>query len=156
MGSFVLQILVLVLIALLAGCYFDGLLVLLPAQNQLSASSYIEVEQANTRLGTIRYRALVFASVLSQGALLLFSHNTHSILFWFTFISLLLVLAGLCITVLLVVPINKQVHTWSRQAPPPQWQEIRHLWHTYHTWRTILVLAAMFVQFLAILLPLYH
>jgi len=156
MGSFILQILVLVLVALLAGCYFDGLLVLLPAQKQLSASSYIEVEQANTRLGTIRYRVLVFACIFSQGALLLFSHNTRSILFWFSLLSLLLVLAGLCITMLLVVPINRQVHTWHQQAPPTCWQVIRQRWHTYHAWRTIMVLAAMLVQFLAILLPLYH
>jgi hypothetical protein len=156
MGSLVLQVLVMILIALLAGCYFDGLLVLLPAQNQLSASSYIEVEQANTRVGTIRYRILVFASILSQLSLLLFSHNLQSGLFWLSLLSMLLVIAGLLITVLRVVPINRQVHTWSPQVPPPHWQDIRHQWHVYHAWRTGLVLIAMLAQFFAILLPLFH
>lgn len=73
MGNFVLQMIVLVLVALLAGCYFNEFLVLLPAQKQLSASSYIEIEQANTRLGTIRYRLLIFTTLLSQ--LLLLTHD---------------------------------------------------------------------------------
>jgi hypothetical protein len=56
-------------VALLAGSYFSGVYVIVPAQRRLSASSYIEVEQANTRLGTIRFRILVFATMLMQVAL---------------------------------------------------------------------------------------
>jgi Domain of unknown function (DUF1772) len=152
MGSFVLQIVVLVLVALLAGCYFDGLLVLLPAQNQLSASCYIEVEQANTRLGTIRYRLLIFVTLFAQLLLLLVMRKWHMLLFQSTFVSMLLIVCATLITVRLVVPINRRVHTWSIQEPPAEWSRTRAQWHRYHAWRTWLVLLAMLLQFTAMLL----
>lgn len=126
---------------------------LIPAQKQLSASSYTEVEQANTRLGTIRYRVLIYATVLSQLCLLLFVHDISTKLFQLTFLSLLLVVGATIMTVFLVVPINRHVHTWSIQAPPATWKETRNLWHRYHYLRTALVLLAMILQFLAVLLP---
>ena len=152
MGSFVLQMVVLVLVALLAGCYFDGLLVLLPAQKQLSANSYIEVEQANTRLGTIRYRLLIFVTLFSQLLLLLVIHNWSALLFQATIVSMLLILGATLVTIRLVVPINRQVHTWSIQEPPAEWSCVRARWHRYHTWRTWLVLLAMLLQFAAVVL----
>ena len=152
MFHFTLEFIVLVLVALLAGCYFDGLFVLLPAQNRLSASSYVEVEQANTRIGTIRYRLLIFITLFAQLLLLLIIHNLSTFLFQATLVSMLLIVCATLITIRLVVPINRQVHTWSVQQPPAEWSHKRALWHRYHTWRTGLVLLAMLLQFTAVLL----
>lgn len=152
MQNFVLEMIVLVLVALLTGCYFDGFLVLLPAQKQLSVGSYIEVEQANTRIGTIRYRFLIFITLFAQLFLLFAIHNWRSLLFQSTLISMLLIICATLITIRLVVPINRQVHTWSAQQPPAEWSRKRALWHRYHTWRTGLVLLAMLLQFSAVLL----
>src|SRR5215471_9793604 len=128
----ILELMVTLFIALLAGSYFGTSLVDVPAQKFLSALSYIEVQQAATRLGTIRYRALVSITALSQLGLLLFVHAWTSRLFLFTFLSFLFVIGALLVTVLLVVPINSGVHTWSSQAPPSNWKEMQTKWHTYH------------------------
>jgi predicted small lipoprotein YifL len=152
MGSLVLQMVVLLLVALLAGCYFNGLLVLLPAQKQLSASSYIEIEQANTRLGTIRYRLLIVVTLFAQLLLLLVIHNWSALLFQATVVSMLFILCATLVTVRLVVPLNRRVHIWSIQEPPAEWSRVRALWHRYHTWRTWLVLLAMLLQFAAVVL----
>jgi hypothetical protein len=152
MGNTALELVVLILMALLAGCYFDGILVLLPAQDKLSASSYIEVEQANTRLGTIRYRVLIFATLLVQLLFLLTIEHWRSFLFASTLVSMLLIVCATVITVRRVVPINRYIHSWSAQQPPTGWANTRTLWHRYHIWRTALVLLAMLVQFSAIVL----
>lgn len=130
--------------------YFGTSLVDVPAQKFLSAFSYIEIQQAATRLGTIRYRALVLTTALSQLGLLLFLHAWTSRLFQFTFFSFLFVIGGLLITVLLVVPINAGVHTWSSQAPPSNWKEIQMKWHTYHYLQTAFVVVALILQLTAL------
>jgi hypothetical protein len=152
MFHLLLELIVLVLVALLAGCHFDGFLVLLPAQNRLSASSYVEVEQANTHIGTIRYRLLIFTTLLAQLFLLLLIHNLSIFLFQATLGSMFLIVCATFITIRLVVPINRRVHTWSIQHPPIEWSRTRVRWHRYHTWRTGLVILAMLLQFIAILL----
>lgn len=54
------------IVAIMFGTYLDGVMVLLPSQRQLSARSYIEQEQANTTLGTIRYRVLIAVTMATQ------------------------------------------------------------------------------------------
>lgn len=149
----ILELLVCGFTALLAGSYFGTSLVDVPAQNFLSASSYIEVQQAGTHLGTIRYRALVLSTAFLQLCLLLFLHMWTSRLFELTSLSLLFVIGAILTTVVLVVPINKRVHTWNRQAPPSNWKEAQTKWHRYHYLRTMFVVMALILQLIALRLP---
>ena len=146
----ILELTVTLFIALLAGSYFGTSLVDVPAQKFLSAFSYVEIQQAATRLGTIRYRALVLITALSQLGLLIFLRAWTSRLFQFTFLSFLFVIGALLVTVLLVVPINAEAHTWSSQTPPSNWKAMQRKWHTYHYLRTALVMIALLLQLTAL------
>lgn len=137
------------MVGLLAGSYFSGAYVIVPAQRHLSASSYIEVEQANTRLGTIRFRVLVFATMLLQVALMVQLRPRSGMEFLFTVAGFLLVVTATVITVRWVVPINAVIHSWNSLAPPADWQSLREKWAEYHLARTIFVCAALMAQTLA-------
>jgi uncharacterized membrane protein len=150
MPTVVLELVVTLFTALLAGSYFGTSLVDVPAQRFLSAASYVEIQQAGTRLGTIRYRALVLTTVVSQLAVLAYLRVWSSQLFQLNLLSLLFVIGGLLVTVLLVVPINAEAHTWSPAAPPGNWRAMQAKWHTFHYLRTALVLVAFILQLTAL------
>lgn len=143
------RVLVMIAVALLAGSYFSGAYVIVPAQRTLSASSYIEVEQANTRLGTVRFRILVFATMLLQVALMVQLRPAAGMEFFLTLIGFILVVAATVMTVRWVVPINAKVHSWSSLAPPADWQILRQKWAQLHLVRTVLTCVALIVQILA-------
>ena len=143
------RVLVMIAVALLAGSYFSGAYVIVPAQRRLSASSYIEVEQANTSLGTIRFRILVFATMLMQVALMAQLRPAAGAEFLLTTLGFLLVVAATVITVRWVVPINVTIHNWSFLTPPADWQAFRQKWAKYHLARTVLVCVALVAQTLA-------
>ena len=75
-------------------------------------------------LGTLL--ALAVATLLSQGAAR-----------WMFLASLVLMAAVLLITIGFEVPLNKQIHSWTADAPPPQWAQLRDLWLRRHVLRTI-------------------
>lgn len=143
--------LALLAVAIVAGCYLDGSLVLVPAQRRLSGPAYAEVEQANTALGTIRYRVLLALTLLSQVVLLAVDHHPGSPLFLLTLASVaVLIGTTVFVTVLRVVPINRAVHTWRAARPPADWAAVRDRWHRLHHRRTALVVLALLVQTVAV------
>jgi hypothetical protein len=143
------RVFVMIAVALLAGSYFSGAYVIVPAQRHLSASAYVEVEQANTRLGTIRFRVLVFATMLLQIALIIQLRSATGMEFLLTVSGFLLVVAATVITVRWVVPINATIHSWNFLTPPEDWQTLRQKWAGYHLARTVLVCIALLAQALA-------
>ena len=65
--------------------------------------------------------------------------------------SLILYAAALLITVLIEVPIDNQIKTWTTTTAPPDWQTIRDRWQFYHTDRTYLSLAGMACYLMAVI-----
>ncbi|WP_104091485.1 DUF1772 domain-containing protein [Arthrobacter sp. GMC3] len=145
----IIRILALATMGILTGAYVDGALVLVPAQNRLSASAYTESEQANTALGTIRYRILVFATI-GTGALLAITFAAHPAQLTLSVLAIILVVAATALTIARVVPINKKVHIWAASAPPSDWADTRRKWHRFHYIRTAMVLTAMLLQLFAV------
>lgn len=143
------RVLVMIALALLAGSYFSGAYVIVPAQRHLSASAYVEVEQANTRLGTIRFRILVFATMLLQIALIVQLRPLAGMEFLLTVAGFILVVAATAITVRCVVPINATINSWNFLSPPADWQALRRQWAGYHLARTVLVCLALLAQIIA-------
>jgi hypothetical protein len=69
-------------------------------------------------------------------------------------VALLGTLLGTASTLLINVPINVEViNTWSAQAPPSNWAEVRDRWDQAHAFRTALFVLAFACQLVAVLLP---
>ncbi len=83
--------------------------------------------------------ALAAATFLSQGTVR-----------WMFLASLVLVATVLVVTVAFEVPLNQQIQSWTADAPPPQWAQIRYLWLRRHLLRTIAATLAFVAAILGI------
>ncbi len=131
-----------------AGTYVNGVLVLLPAQRRLAARSYIEQEQANTALGTTRYRALIVATTCVQLAALHSQPDARPRILTATSILTVGVTTAL-VTVRRVVPINVAIRGWDPGNPPSDWSAVRTRWHQLHAVRTAGFTLALVLQIFA-------
>jgi hypothetical protein len=55
--------------------------------------------------------------------------------------GLVLIAADMAVTLICIVPINKQAQSWNASAPPPDWAELRDRWEEFHTIRTALIVS---------------
>jgi uncharacterized membrane protein len=68
---------------------------------------------------------LLFAAYLNQG-------RTR----WLFLSAGVLLLFGIVITVVIEVPINKQISSWTPASIPPNWMELRERWLSFHNVRS--------------------
>ncbi|UAY55051.1 anthrone oxygenase family protein [Arachidicoccus terrestris] len=64
--------------------------------------------------------------------------------FYFTLISIISLLIALLITLLVEVPIDNQIKTWTVSTVPSNWAVIREKWGTFHGLRTFASLASIY------------
>lgn len=64
--------------------------------------------------------------------------------FYFTLISFICLLIALLITLLVEVPIDNQIKTWTASTVPSNWAVIREKWGTFHGLRTFASLASIY------------
>lgn len=145
----IVKILSLLFVALIAGGWMMGSVLVVPAQKKLTASEYTAVEQANTSFGQRYFPIVVITSVILLAILLHLSRgNTGQMIL--IGCSLFLVVVALGFTRAKIVPINKQIDTWSIQNPPSNWQTTRNQWHRNHRIRTGLAVGAFILLSTAI------
>jgi uncharacterized membrane protein len=77
------------------------------------------------------------------------THGMHRALF---VVSGVLLLAGIVVTLVIEVPINKQIAVWTPSTMPPDWTSLRDRWVRFHWLRTVAGIAA----FVCALIPLVH
>lgn len=130
----------LLLAALLVGSIFGVWLSHNPAG--LDAATYIPQQQncvrsmrvTMPRLGALTVLATVLAAVLA--------HEDHIRLVTLAIAAACFVATGL-ITRFVSQPINTAVLTWSKDAPPANWTELRNSWWHWHVVRLRLGLVAL-------------
>jgi uncharacterized membrane protein len=57
--------------------------------------------------------------------------------------ALLFFMGALLITLLVNVPIDRQIEQWTVATLPPDWEGVRDRWQHYHTLRTFISLAGL-------------
>ncbi len=145
----IIKVVSLLLVALVAGGWMMGSVLVVSAQKKLTASEYTAVEQANTSYGKRYFPVVVILSVIALSTLLYLSRgNTTQMLLVSG--SLLLMMGALGFTGAKIVPINNKIDTWSVQSPPSDWQKTRDLWHRNHRIRTGLAVTAFVLLSIAI------
>jgi uncharacterized membrane protein len=73
--------------------------------------------------------------------------------FYFSVAACLLIIVALLITLLVEVPIDNQIKTWSAETIPSDWRAIRERWQYFHTARTFVSLASFASLAIAIIFP---
>ena len=149
MGANLLRFLLLFVLALLVGTMFGIWIGFNPSS--LSAAAYVELQQnairsLNTVLPAMGAACILFAAVLA----VLSKGNALSRNLLLAAIVLLIVAA--LITRFGNQPINAVVITWSAQALPANWVELRDHWWQLHVARTAAAMAALGLSILAVLM----
>lgn len=76
------------------------------------------------------------ASLLGLLILLIRSWKLRTAYFYCILAALVLFIVALLITVIIEVPIDNQIKTWSATTIPSNWENIRDRWEYFHTIRT--------------------
>jgi len=62
--------------------------------------------------------------------------------FYLNLIAFVLFIATLLITLIVEVPIDRQIQGWTISTLPVNWMILRHKWQRYHTLRTFICIAS--------------
>jgi uncharacterized membrane protein len=81
--------------------------------------------------------ALLPVALLSTLPVLLLAYGRRPETFFLTLAGLLLFIVTLLVTVLVEVPIVKQIVTWTISTLPDNWQQLRDRWAAFHLARII-------------------
>ena len=73
--------------------------------------------------------------------------------FFLNVAACLLIIVALLITLLVEVPIDNQIKTWTAETTPSDWEAIRERWQYFHTARTFVSLASLGSLAIAIIFP---
>jgi uncharacterized membrane protein len=81
--------------------------------------------------------ALLPATLLSMIPVLLFSHGGRPCTFYLTLAGFALFVVSLLVTIIVEVPIVKQIETWTPSSLPDNWQQLRDRWGAFHVVRVV-------------------
>jgi hypothetical protein len=125
----------LVLFVVLVSIFLGTLLVITPVIRDFDAATYIRVQQAMTRhvtpivTGVIGLAAAVTVAVAWEAR----SRRAS----WRWPLVALACLAGIALSsVVINVPINANLQSWSPTRPPTNWGTLRDRWDAFHVLRT--------------------
>jgi Anthrone oxygenase len=88
---------------------------------------------------------LVVLAALSQGLLLVQLRSSGSSAFLPSLIAFVMFLIAVAVTLLVEVPIDNQIRSWTPASLPADWTLIRDRWETFHVLRTFSALGGLIV-----------
>jgi len=146
MASNIVRFVLLVTLALLVGTMFGIWVGFNPTS--LSASTYVEQQQNAIRSLNMLLPAMGAICVALAVALAALTKDDPRSRYLLVAAALLMVLAGL-VTRFANQPINALVMTWSAQAPPANWAQLRDEWWQWHIVRSVAGITALALTALA-------
>ena len=150
----VAQVATIVLFGLAMGVLWGTWFSLSRTMNELSAETYLAVGHEIIKNLAVPMRILlpiVLLSALITLALLWSGGRTPA--FWWLLAGILLMVGVLAVTVIVEVPIDGQVKSWTVATLPADWRSIRSRWEFFHTVRTFLALGAFVAVTISGVLP---
>jgi len=139
------------LLALVTGVFWGTWFTLTRSIETFSATEFIHIGQ--TIIGNVAWpmRILMPACILFMimSALLVAEKNSAG--FYLSVTACLLIVVALLITLLVEVPIDNQIRTWTAETVPADWTTLRARWETFHAARTFVSLGSLGSLILAVL-----
>jgi uncharacterized membrane protein len=112
--------------------------------SQLSAETFVAVgHEMIQNLGGPMAILLPLALLSALVTLALLWRDGRAAAFWWLLAGFLLMVATLVITLVVEVPIDNQIETWTAATLPGDWRSIQSRWELFHTIRTFLSIAAV-------------
>jgi uncharacterized membrane protein len=126
-----------VLSSLVGGMYWGPWLALTRSMRTLKPEVFLAiVDRMNRNMESVM-TILTPAALLSIAPVLILSFDKHPRTFYLTFAGFGLFIAALLVTMLVEVPIVKQIVAWTAVTLPENWQQLRDLWGAFHIIRVV-------------------
>lgn len=139
----VAQFIALILFSLVAGVFWGTWFSLSRSIGSITPQTFLEV--GRTMIGNLgRPMSVLMPSAVLSGivvCVMLFRRQTRG--YVFATAALVLLLIAMAITLLVNVPIDRQIQSWTTTTLPPDWETIRNRWEFYHGLRTLVSLFAL-------------
>jgi uncharacterized membrane protein len=140
----VVQFVTLLLFSLVTGVFWGTWFGLSRSMSALTPATFLEV--GHTMIGNLGGPMSVLmpaalVSTLISTVLLLRRGQTRSSVF--TVSAFVLLLVAMIITLMVNVPIDGQIQSWTTTTLPADWSAIRDRWELYHGLRTLVSLTAL-------------
>jgi len=129
------QFVSIMLYVLVAGVMWGTWLSLARTMTDYDAATFLaDGKHMIENLATIMAVLMISAVVIGLVTVVLLFRSRSTVAAWLAAIGLLLMIA---------VPIDNLIATWTEATLPADWQEIRSRWSAFHTVRTFLALGAV-------------
>jgi hypothetical protein len=141
------------LLALVTGVFWGTWFTLTRSITTFSAAEFIHIGQtiiANVAW-PMRFLMPVCILMMICSAWLILEKNSAA--FYLSFLACLLVIIALLITLIVEVPIDNQIKTWTASTVPSDWTMIRVRWESFHAARTFVSLGSLASFIAAVLIP---
>ncbi|MFL5810086.1 MAG: anthrone oxygenase family protein [Flavisolibacter sp.] len=139
----IIQFSALILIALVTGVFWGTWFTLTRSLHDFSATEFIHIGKTIIANVAIPMRILMPASILFIMFSALQIRKTNRTSFYLYLVSFILIAITLIITVLVEVPIDNQIRTWSTTNLPENWTSLRDTWNQFHSIRTFASIASL-------------
>lgn len=133
----IFEILCLMLLSLTGGMYWGPWLALTRSLSNFEPSELIKITKQLSKNMSQIMTPLTPISILSILPILVLSFGNNNFKFLMSFISLLLFTLTLVVTMVIEVPIVKQIENWEVSNLPNNWKELRDRWLAFHYLRVI-------------------
>jgi len=122
--------------ALIMGVFWGTWFTLTRSLPDFSAAEFIHIGNVIIANVALPMSILMPASLLLMLIATWRAYRGNRPSFYFYLLAFLLMVASLIITVVVEVPIDNQIKTWTETTVPANWQMLRLRWEQYHTMRT--------------------
>jgi uncharacterized membrane protein len=139
------------LLALVTGVFWGTWFTLTRSIETFSAGEFIHIGQTIIRNVAWPMRILMPACILLMITSVSLIPKKDSTGLYLGIFACSLIVAALLITLLVEVPIDNQIRTWTPETIPADWTTMRARWQVFHTARTFLSLASLASLILAVL-----
>lgn len=133
---FIVQFISLVLLMLVTGIFWGTWFSLSRSIEKVSAATFLENGRVFINNLAKPMRFIMPLTILFVIASVVFYPNKGSAGFMLDIVSLALIIITLLITLVIEVPIDNQIKTWTVSTLPPNWESLRSKWQLFHTIRT--------------------
>jgi uncharacterized membrane protein len=140
------------LLALVTGVFWGTWFTLTRSIETFSPDEFIHIGQTIIMNVAWPMRILTPACILFMVVSASLVTQKSSVRFYLSMAACLLIVIALLITLLVEVPIDNQIRTWSAETLPADWAVLRARWQVFHTARTFVSLASLASLILAVLL----
>jgi uncharacterized membrane protein len=123
--------------ASVAGMFFGPWVALTRTIGVFAPDIFIAIVRRMNRNMAPVMTALMPAALLSMIPVLLITHDARPRTFYLNLAGFALFVVSLLVTVIVEVPIVKQVETWTASTLPGNWQHLRDRWGAFHVVRVV-------------------